>query len=122
MSYDDRRHVAAWIAAERAEHADPKWRASVNRDVALTHMREDPAGHWYLDYVRQYMHRASLVGLSSLSGRQLLGKACVTLLHALETSVECYGPMPEPGKPSGDVQPWLRPPLEEERPERWWDK
>lgn len=124
MSAEDRRHVAAWVLAERAVHADTKWQASPNRGIALTQMREDPAGHWYLDYVRQYMHRASLVGLNTATGRQLLGKAVVTALHALETAVEVYGPMPEPGHPSGEVRPWIRAPKPEHPPQveerEWW--
>lgn len=95
-------NVGEWIAAER-RYADAKWDQGENREVAMQHTRDDPTGEWVADYARQYLHRASIFGMDTPQGRQQLGKAVVTLIHGLERVWQVYGPLPEPGHPSGEI-------------------
>lgn len=96
--------VREWISIERRVHADPKWgNGTENQQTAREHMEGDPQGEWWGDYVRQYLHTASVLGLDTPAGRQALGKATVTLLHMLETAVLVYGPLPQAGVPSGEI-------------------
>lgn len=100
-----RDHVAAWVAAERAGHADRKFSGS-NRAMVRDAMAADGLGDRLQAFVANYMRRAELVGLDTLQGRQALGKAAVTLLDFCEHAVILHGPMPAPGVPSGEIAPW----------------
>lgn len=99
--------VRRWLLWERRLYADIKWWEGSNRADAIAHMRDDADDGWWLDYVRTYLSRAEQMGLASPQGRQQMGKAIVTALSCLETAVEVHGPMPRPGAPSGEVQPWV---------------
>lgn len=98
-----RDHVRTWIIAERALYADAKWSPPENSAAHNAAVREQGPTKWS-DWAGNYIKRATMFGLDSPQGRQALGKAVVTLIHVLETAVELYGPMPEPGYPSGEVR------------------
>lgn len=53
-----------------------------------------------------YYGRALIFNVTTELGRQAVGKTIATLMHLLETAVEEHGPMPLPGVPSGEIQPW----------------
>ncbi len=65
-------------------------------------------GDWerWADFTGNYLQRAVIFGFDSEKGRQALGKACVTILHTLETAIEIYGDMPKPGVTSGEIETW----------------
>lgn len=100
-----REEVNEWIRIERAGHADVKYDSTL-RDEGLVNMQEqglEMGGYWD-DFIKQYLHRASLFGLETPQGRQALGKAIVTAHACLETAIEAFGPMPTPGVPSGEIK------------------
>lgn len=104
---ETRELVLRWISEERARYADATKYATntVGRDLTVDSVRSD--GVAIFDFIYNYVKRAQLLGLTSEPGRQALGKAIVTCLHTLETAVEEHGQMPEPGHPSGTINPWL---------------
>jgi hypothetical protein len=103
-----REQVAKWIATERAEYADTKYseEAEARHKLILETQNFGLDGEWMV-FIGGYLKRAQLQGLDSLQGRQALGKAIVTCMHALETAVQYHGPMPKPGVSSTEgVLPW----------------
>lgn len=106
-----REHVRAWIDYERQAHADVKYGEDTPiRKTLIEDVKENPhledADQGFELFIGNYLARAKTFGLSIPQGRQAMGKLIVTLLHALETSVELHGPMPKPGVPSGEVVEW----------------
>ena len=100
-----RQDVLAWIEQERDQYADVKYaQDGDNRARLIDAMREEGLGDTWMNFILNYLKRAELLGVQSAQGRQALGKAIVTCMHALETSIEIFGPMPVPGVPSGEVR------------------
>lgn len=98
-----RDHVQCWIIAERALYADVKYAEDAANHLRLrTVMANEGLAPTWLDFIGNYLRRAELFGLDTPQGRQAMGKATVTMLHCLETAVDVFGPMPNPGYPSGD--------------------
>lgn len=56
---------------------------------------------WWDQQFKNYLHRAKLLGLENPNGRQALAKFVATAVGMLEAAVRVYGPLPEPGVPSG---------------------
>lgn len=56
---------------------------------------------WFLR-LGNYVQRSVLFGLESAQGRQALAKAAATCAAWVESAVRLYGPLPQPGVPSGD--------------------
>ena len=109
MAYNNKAGAAGalkvWIEYERHGHANVK----ISGDVRRNHHEkplEDKDWETVFNFVGNYIKRAELMGLDSESGRQAAGKAITTLLDFLETSCVMYGPMPKPGLPSGEIEPW----------------
>lgn len=99
-------YVRTWIRLEKKRYADKKWgKDEGNRQLKLDGMREPGQAFWW-GYVENYLRRAELLDLSTLAGRQALGKAVITINAMLEMAVEVWGPMPEPGVPSGEIKEW----------------
>jgi hypothetical protein len=100
-------HVLAWVHLERSQHANTKYADGLEaRNRLIEAMQE---GGFHADwerFIESYLDRVRLVGLDTPQGRQAMGKAIVTMMHCLETAVECFGEMPMPGTPSGTVQEW----------------
>ena len=107
--FEARNYLLAWLFSERAFYSDVKYRdGDYNRQFLIDAMRDEPFsdGSKWLDFIGNYMKRAQLFGLDTPIGRQALGKTLVTIQHCLETAIMIYGPMPEPGYPSGEIRKW----------------
>lgn len=105
-----RQIVLDWIALERSEYADAKYAedGDARHKLILETQNFGLDGEWMV-FIGGYLKRAELFGLDTAAGRQALGKAIVTCMHALETAVQYLGPMPKPGVSSTDgVQEWDR--------------
>jgi hypothetical protein len=88
-----------WLQQERAYQRE-KFPAA--DDDRLTSSGPFGVESPYFTRVGNYVERARLFGLDTMNGRQALGKATATLAGWLESAVRLYGPMPQPGVPSGD--------------------
>lgn len=93
-----------WIERERREYADVKFaEGGENRNHLVSLMQEtDSFPEFWTDFALNYVIRATLFGPDTLKGRQAMGKAIVTLMHILETSMCLYGQMPKAGMSSTD--------------------
>ena len=104
-----RSQLVNWIDIERTLYADKKFaNGSDARNKLVAELQEQGFkldGDWY-SFVGNYMKRAEIIGLEHAAGRQAMGKAIATLHHILETAIDLFGPMPEPGHPSGEVREW----------------
>lgn len=97
-------NLGTWIASER-QYADEKFG---DREMERRWLVEDGfSGEWET-MVMNCLSRVKLHGLDTLAGRQAAGKAIVTLLAMTEGAIQLFGPMPEPGLPSGTVEDWVR--------------
>lgn len=99
-----RKNVELWLKVERRDYADAKYDVAL-REEGFAKMYEeglDTGGYWDI-FLSNYYSRAQLFGLGTLQGKQAFGKFIVTCLSALEAAVLTTGPMPVPGKRSGDV-------------------
>lgn len=99
-----RMNVVLWLEMERREYADKKYTVEL-REEGFVKMYEEgitQGGYWDI-FLSNYYSRAQLFGLDTLNGKQAFGKFIVTCLSALEAAVLTSGPMPVPGKASGDV-------------------
>jgi hypothetical protein len=107
---DAREHLREWIAVERASYADTKYGEDTEaRHKLILETKNYGLGGEWMVFAGGYLKRAELQGLDTARGRQALGKAIVTLMHALETAIEYQGPMPQPGMSSSDdLQDWVR--------------
>lgn len=109
---DSETHVEEWMRIEREKY--------VNQDKFNPDKQVNPVDQWALNefwvetdgiaedgewwrQITQYIQRARLFGLDSLQGRQALVKATMTIRGCVEASVRVYGPLPEPGHPSGTI-------------------
>jgi hypothetical protein len=104
-----RMNVATWLGTERREYADVKYaedgESRLKLEMQNFGLSED--GEWWV-FITNYLKRAQLLGLDTTGGRQAMGKCIVTMMHALETSVEVFGELPKPGVPSGTIEKWVR--------------
>lgn len=101
---DAREHLREWLQVERTQYADKKYNYNEGgQQFLLDALRDEGLGDTWLNFIFNYIKRAELVGIQNFLGRQYLGKAIVTLMSCLEKSIEIYGPMPEPGHPSGEI-------------------
>lgn len=101
-----RSYVARWLRHERRFYADVKWEEDRANYAAKVEGMRQPGQEYWFDFVNNYLRRAQLFDLSTLAGRQALGKALVTLFAMTEMAVDVHGPMPSPGVPSGEVTVW----------------
>lgn len=95
-----------WIMRERREYADRKYPpGSPNYDARLADMRANGIGPGSTEvvFLTNYLKRAELLGLDTLLGRQAFAKFVVTAFAILDRVVMAYGPLPEPGHPSGVI-------------------
>jgi hypothetical protein len=104
--------VASWLAQERAEYADLKYRRDGDKwhelllDMGTFGIHED--GQWWT-FLTNYLSRAQLLGIESPSGMQAFGKFIVTALSCFEAAVIVNGKPPMPGVASGNIEPWTVP-------------
>lgn len=88
-------YVREWLARERGYTLD-----KFGIDLDNEHIGEGLDGWWQQQF-DNYLHRADLLGLDTINGRQALAKFVATAVGCLEAAVRIYGPLPEPGVPSG---------------------
>ncbi len=102
---DSVEHFRKWIDKERI-YADNKFqRQRKNQDEEISADGFSEESFWY-NQVTQYFWRANILGLDNPAGRQALAKAYMTLGGAVESMIRVYGPLPEPGHPSGEIREW----------------
>lgn len=95
----DRAYVNAWLAEEEVYQAG-KWTDGHDEDLTL----ED-----WETIINGYIHRAGVLGLDTPVGRQALGKSVATANAMLATVVRKFGPLPQPGVPSGEAAKDFKP-------------
>lgn len=101
MIYDSNKvaeYVLNWLEDER-EYQMKKF--SVEQDNEHVKAWADNAEDWWDNQFDNYLHRAYILKLDTINGRQALAKFVATAVGMLEAAVRCYGPLPEPGVPSG---------------------
>lgn len=89
-----RRRVRLWMRQERP-YAESKWPTEGEVDV----LNGATAMPW-ADWVRQYLGRATTLGLDTERGRVALAKAIMTATRVLEEAIVQHGPLPRGGEPS----------------------
>lgn len=102
-------HVTEWIFRERHEYADKKYLLNAeNYQKRLDDLRENGIGEksGEVNFLLTYLKRAELLGIDTLAGRQAFGKFVVTAIATLERICVVYGPLPQPGVPSGEIKEW----------------
>lgn len=99
----DRKHVLEWIRDEWAAHSDDKYASQLAQHERV--FREEGIGvdSWWRNIVLQYWQRATLVGIDTPEGQQLLMKTATTILDCCATMIRVYGDPPLPGYPSGEI-------------------
>jgi len=89
-----------WLQAELnysdAKHGDRR----PEHDVEMANDGVAP-GFFWADEVMNYVHRANVLGLDNPLGRQAIAKGFAVYEAMLESVERVYGPLPEPGVPSG---------------------
>lgn len=106
---ESKQHLNAWVR-EETKYAGRKF-GHTSRGEHDEAMREEQIGpdSWWYRQIHQYIDRARLFGLDTPQGRQALAKAMMTMHGAVESSIRVFGPMPQPGVPSGEIQEWSHP-------------
>lgn len=89
-------YVRAWLAGERQYTID-----KFGIELDNQHVSESRTFEWWEQQFDNYLHRAGIFGLDTINGRQALAKFVATAVGMLEAAVRVYGPLPEPGVPSG---------------------
>ena len=103
--------VGDWLATERREYADGKYKRDGETwhrlllDMQNYGLHEQ--GEWFM-FLTNYLRRAQLLGLDTPAGQQAFGKFVVTCLSCFEACVMVNGRPPMPGVPSGTIEPWKR--------------
>lgn len=99
-----RTDVNVWLYRERALYADKKYDDEKRHEGVRLMATEGLGGEYWDVFLTNYWSRAKLLDVSTPQGRQALGKLIVTFHAALEAAVVAFGPMPEPGVPSGEIK------------------
>lgn len=95
-----------WMNAEWEGHASTKYgEDAAGHDINTKAIAEMDYDRMF-NFVRNYLKRVELFGVDTLQGKQALGKAAVTLMDFVERTMEIHGEFPQPGLPSGEIQPW----------------
>ena len=97
----DAMQVFSWLIRER-NYQLHKFGVAQDDD----HTRGDGLSQdgWWWRQLLNYYHRASVLGLDAANGRQALAKFTATACGLTESVIRVYGPLPEPGHPSGHVE------------------
>lgn len=99
--------IKDWLDEEEPYRYKEKWGPQAQDDALIdgSPLGEPGVGknsHAY-NGVTQYMHRAEVLGLGTLAGRQALMKALGTMIGVVESMYRVYGLPPQGGLPSGDL-------------------
>lgn len=91
--------ILSWLEDELT-YADSKW--PIDAHDAL--MTESGIDGKFGDDIQMYLHRASVLGMNNPLGLQALGKACTTIIHAIESAQRVFDTtLPPGGIPSGSA-------------------
>ena len=91
--------VFAWLVAERRYQLH-KFGTALDDEHTRAGLATDG---WWWQQLTNYFHRAGVLSLDTVLGRQALAKFVATACGLLESAVRVYGPLPPPGVPSGEV-------------------
>jgi hypothetical protein len=89
--------VFAWLRGERVYQLK-KFGLQADDVHTQDGLQKD---RWWWTQLTNYYHRAQVLGLETVNGRQALAKFVATSCGLLESAVRLYGPLPPPGVPSG---------------------
>lgn len=95
------REVFSWLVRERNYQL-----AKFGTELDDKHTLEEgltPNG-WWDHQLSMYFHRARVLGLENINGRQALAKYVATSCGMLESVVRVHGHLPAPAAPSGELQ------------------
>jgi len=97
----DAMHLFSWLIRERNYQLN---KFGVQQDD--DHTRADGLSQdgWWWRQLMNYFHRAGVLGLDSVNGRQALAKFTATACGLTESVIRVYGPLPDAGYPSGHVE------------------
>jgi len=98
-------YVVDWLRDERNYQVE---KFGLTADDTHTEEHPDLAG-WWDQQLNTYIGRARTLGLETPGGRQAFAKFVATSLGLLESAIRLFGPLPEPGVPSGYNLDLLRP-------------
>lgn len=101
MAMTDHSTALNWLATE-LDYADQKREETIGRDHDDADMKALGLDGIFAQDIRQYLHRAIVLGVENPNGRQALGKMVAVGVAAMESAVRCFGDMPEAGRASGD--------------------
>lgn len=94
------RQVFVWLARERNYQLK---KFGVELDDEHTMQFGLAADGWWSRQLESYYHRARVLGIDQMNGRQALAKYVATACGLLESVVRVYGRLPAPGVPSGEI-------------------
>jgi hypothetical protein len=99
----ERAEALAWLR-EELQYVDTKYAALRPEHDEQTKLDDtlDGYGFWTLE-IGRYLHRANLMGLDTLNGRQAVAKALSTCLGLVESVIRVHGHLPDPGHSSGNL-------------------
>jgi hypothetical protein len=92
--------VFNWLVRERNYQLA---KFGTDRDDANTRESGLVEGGWWTNQLAMYYHRARVLELENIRGRQALAKFVATACGLLESVVRLHGPLPEAAVPSGTV-------------------
>lgn len=93
-------YVREWLKRER-DYTLAKFGLDQDNQHILE-WAEERTEDWWDQQLENYYHRARVLGLDTVNGRQALAKFVATSVGMLEAAVRQYGPLPEPGVTSGE--------------------
>lgn len=100
----DHSRWSKWFEGE-SKYQDAKFPFRTKHDLWMAEEGFSKGSRWR-DDIHMYLHRASILGLENPNGRQALAKAAMVVIAAVESAERVFGPLPEPGHPSGEIREW----------------
>lgn len=97
----DAMQVFSWLIRERNYQLNKFGIAQDDDHTRTFGLAQDG---WWWRQLLNYYHRAGVLGLETTNGRQALAKFTATACGLTESVIRVYGPLPEPGYPSGHVE------------------
>lgn len=94
-------YVRNWLSGERS-YTIGKFGLDADNEHIAEFVALGVEEGWWDQQFANYLHRAKVLGLDTPAGRQAAAKFVATAVGFLEAVVRQYGPLPEPGVPSGE--------------------
>jgi hypothetical protein len=89
-----------WLVRER-EYQVNKFGTDLDDEHSLQGFGDDS---WWWQQLTNYYHRSKVLGVDTPGGRQAIAKFSATSCGLLESVIRIYGPLPQPGVSSGEIQ------------------